>query len=73
MIKTSKSFYAICKKVNSSELMEKYMNHPKLEILDCDNILNYNEGYLNILFHGDDSEDSFLFVDGEFDSTTYSN
>jgi hypothetical protein len=72
-IKTCKQFNSLCEKfsADAAALMKEACNNPRLQILDSDNIMDYNEGYLNIMFSGDDCEESFLFIDGILDSSTY--
>jgi hypothetical protein len=40
-------------------------NGIEYEILDADNLLNYNEEYLNLVVDGFDEGDSLLFFDGK--------
>ena len=72
-IKTCKQFNALCEKfsTDAAALMKEVENNPRLEVLDIDNLMNYNDGFLNIVFAGDDCEESFLFVDGVLDSSSY--
>jgi hypothetical protein len=50
------------KSMSAKKFMEIYENDSKLEILDADNLLNMNEGYLNLDYEGI----SILFLDGEY-------
>ncbi len=50
------------KSMSAKKFMEIYENDSKLEILDADNLLNMNEGYLNLDYDGI----SILFLDGEY-------
>ena len=59
---SSKKLINDAKSMSAKKFMETYENDPKLEILDADNILNMNEGYLNIDYDGI----SILFFDGEY-------
>ena len=60
-------------KTLTANSFDKFLNENRIDydILDSDNIMDYNEGYLNIMFSGDDCEESFLFIDGVLDSSTY--
>ena len=57
---------AACK-LNAEDFLA-LMEHNKVEtvILDQDNILNVNDGYLNVAVEGLDVGEALLFVDGEF-------
>jgi len=72
-IKTCKQFNSLCEEfsADASALMELTKNNPRLQILDSDNIMDYNEGFLNLMFSGEDCEETFLFVDGVLDSSSY--
>jgi hypothetical protein len=52
--------------LTAAEFITKYENN--IELLDVDNMLDYNEGVVNIVFHGRKSEISMLFVDGVLDT-----
>ena len=72
-IKTCKQFNALCEKfsTDAAALMKEVENNPRLEVLDIDNLMNYNDGFLNIVFAGDDCEESFLFVNGKLSETSF--
>ena len=72
-LKTCKQFNSLCEKfsTDAASLMKEAYNNPRLQILDSDNIMNYNEGFLNLMFSGDDCEESFLFVNGKLSETSF--
>jgi len=52
-------------KVSAEEFMAEYGESAQLEIYDADNILNYNEGVVNLKFSGGGKTDLFItFIDG---------
>jgi hypothetical protein len=57
---------AACK-LNAKDFLA-LMEHNKVEtvILDQDNIMNANDGYLNVAVEGLDVGEALLFIDGEF-------
>jgi hypothetical protein len=51
-------------RMKCSTFMEKYDD--KLEILDADNLLDLNEGNVNLIYHDDEEgERAILFYEGE--------
>lgn len=71
-IQTCKSFEKECRTFFYVEdIIKRHKNDNRIEFLDIDNILNFNEGYVNLIFNGDDCSESFLFLDGVYDSTSY--
>jgi hypothetical protein len=72
-ITTCKAFKEECLKYFNSpaDLMKEHFDNNCLSILDADNLLDFNEGWLNLEFTGTDCTETFLFIDGVFDGTSY--
>jgi len=66
MKKSAKKIKVIndAKSMSAKMFMETYENDYRLDMLDSDNIMNWNEGYLNLDYEGI----SILFFDGKLDS-----
>lgn len=65
---TSKEALKEAQSMNCSTFMEKYDS--QIEWDEIENILNYDEGTVNIAFHGKDQTQYFLFVDGKLESAS---
>jgi len=50
--------------LNAAEFCEKYDD--SLEYLDIDNIMDYNEGYVNLNLNVGNKTVTLLFIDGEY-------
>jgi hypothetical protein len=52
--------------MKAKQFMKLYGDSAQIEILDADNILNYNEGCLNLMFRTNGKYDyNILFIDGQ--------
>ncbi len=72
-IKTCKQFQKLCREnfFDAAELMNSIEGNSRVEILDADNLLNYNDGHLNLRFNGEDFDETFLFIDGTYEGSSY--
>lgn len=52
--------------LNAAEFCEKYED--LLEYLDVDNIMDYNDGTVNVKLYADNGTETFLFVDGYWEN-----
>jgi hypothetical protein len=64
MKKSTKTLIKDAKILNAQKFMDKYGDDPEFVLLDADNLMNVNEGFLNIDYDGI----SILFCDGQLDS-----
>jgi hypothetical protein len=73
-MKNSKSLVEIATSLNAKGFAD-FLDHEKIfyEILDCDNVFDYNDSYFNILVSnpadGTSIEgENFLFINGSYES-----
>jgi len=50
--------------LNAAEFCEKYDD--VIEYLDIDNIMDYNEGFVNLNLNVGNKTETLLFIDGEY-------
>ena len=66
---TSKTAIKKAQSMDCATFMEKYENQIEWDAIE--NVSDYNEGMVNIAFHGTDETQYFLFIDGKFDTASF--
>jgi hypothetical protein len=66
---TSKTAIKKAQSTDCSTFMKTF--DEQIEWDEIENIGNFNEGMVNIAFHGTDETRYLLFIDGEFDTASY--
>jgi hypothetical protein len=61
---TTDTAIADAKIMKAADFCEKYDDI--IEYLDVDNIMDYNEGYVNFNLYTDNGTETFLFLDGQY-------